>query len=299
MARQLPPATRKKSGLIQVAVGSLMLLGSFLVWGDSSLWIRIPLWVLGPLLALSGIGLLLPEPAAPAIPASELLKRKPALRPVPAPTAPPGSTGPREVTSAASNPGCLTLSMDALQHFHPYLVSGNAEAHPEDAKFFAGMERDWALWRIKELLARGDSRPAIVSGVSDKILIIGAYSDDFDACVFLVAVGEDARRLTRKHGLQRGSRLIAVNNFMDPKPDGSIQADIHIGENAESPIWSGVWPVIGDFVSDDHDQLAALKANISDEQWQRASDLAFASYEGGLRIRGVAPFRSMFEGKTI
>ena len=203
--------------------------------------------------------------------------------------------------SRASHPGAATLSLERLALFHPYLATGDATAHPEDAAFFATLGRESGLRALTEHLAYGDCRAAVVAAVTPDLLLIAAYSDDFDACVFLLAGPATTHALSRQHHLVCGSRLITCNTYLPPSDDHHhrIQDDIAVGRLATGCPWSGVWPVIVDFLTDDERRLSALHAGISSREWNRATELAFADHPGGLTARLIEPFRSNQAGRKL
>lgn len=202
--------------------------------------------------------------------------------------------------SAASHAGGTKLSLARLVEFHPWLASGD-ERHREDRALFDSLviPREDGLRRLQEHLARGDCRGAVVAAITDTTIIVAAYSDDFDACVFLVGGGDAARRLTARHRLQRGSRLITCNTFIPPHPGATLQADIIVGHRAGDSPWMGVWPMIVDFLTDDHQRLAELHAGISEDEWNRVAELAFAEYPDGLKVRLLEPFFSLHTGVVM
>lgn len=201
--------------------------------------------------------------------------------------------------SAASHAGGISLSLQRLHEFHPWLATGDAGRYPEDAAFCADLGRETALRLLQEHLACGDCRGAVVAGIGPSGLIIAAYSDDFDACVFLYALPELAERLIRRHRLQRGTRLVVCNTFTPPGDGRSLQEDIRIGERADASPWVGVWPLVVDFLSEDAQRIRALHEGIGGDEWARVEELAAAAQPDGIRLRRIEPLRCLHAGVRI
>jgi len=164
-------------------------------------------------------------------------------------------------TSTASNPGFFDLSHEKLARLHPELLPGGGiwywlshwSANPQD--------------NVKEIaycLHEGDCRAAIVVSLSP--LLIAAYSDEFDAVVLL----RFASRLAAVYDLAVGQRLITVNNYEQSLV--SRQTDFRRGELSTGQ-FTGFYPLIAEFLTDDTERIAEIKRKISEAEWQRASQL--------------------------
>ncbi|GDY13596.1 hypothetical protein LBMAG53_24740 [Planctomycetota bacterium] len=220
---------------------------------------------------------------------------------------------------SATNPGLLSVSMELLKTFHPFLATGDATAFPEDAKAFEQMTRDRALQILTRHLQNGDCRGALVLEASEERLLIAAYSDDLDACVVLATRGDVAKELFRRHALAPGRRLITSNTYTlikaeDIPSDGIInssgfdvdalmhrfeqrrrellQTDIVLGEVASSSPFYAFWPIIADFISEDQEQLGKLQSTISPDEWRRIDLLAKGLNDSAFMPRNLAPFYS-------
>jgi hypothetical protein len=277
-----PSSRRKRIGKVLIFFSVLL----FIMIFSSSKFMSWPVIVIigfiGSLLLLMGIGRQMPDRAE-----KEIETIKPKLFQT------------LDNNTYATNPGSITLSLDRLALFHPYLATGDAKQYPDDAQFFSGMPRDKALTYLQEHLQGGDCRGALVVGVKEQMLLVAAYNDDFDACVFLVITGDEANSLVKRHALSKGSRLIAVNTFHQMKPDGKIQGDIVVGGMSTACPWSGVWPLVADFLCDDIELINQRKTSIGEDEWKRIEGLASMDYPGGIKIRSMLPFLSGREGNPI
>lgn len=164
-------------------------------------------------------------------------------------------------TSTASNPGFFDLSHEKLARLHPELLPGGGiwywlshwSANPQDV-----------VKEIAYCLHEGDCRAAIVVSLSP--LLIAAYSDEFDAVVML----RFSPRLAAVYDLSVGRRLITVNNYEQSLV--SRQTDFRRGEQATGQ-FTGVYPLIAEFFTDDTERIAEIKRKISEEEWQRVHEL--------------------------
>lgn len=225
--------------------------------------------------------------------------------------------------STATNPGRLSVSMELLKTFHPFLATGDATAFPEDAKAWAHIDRDIALLSLREHVEYGDCRGALVVEAREDFVVVAAYSDDLDACVFLTAIGETAKTLFHRHALRPGTRLICANTYMSVAAEDIpaaalqghseadadalmnlfekrrrelLQRDIVLGDAATPSPFYGFWPIIVDFISEDHERLDQLRSSISLKEWQRIGLLAKSP---SLYFpRNIAPWDSEFPNQA-
>lgn len=119
---------------------------------------------------------------------------------------------------------------------------------------------------IREQLQNGDSRAAVV--VSIDPLLVAAYTEDLDCVVML----EFPVHFVDDYGLKIGTKLLTVNTY---RHGNEIDADLIPGPRARRA-WSGLHPIIAEFVSDDEDRINRRKREISQEEWKRAYQLGKA-----------------------
>jgi hypothetical protein len=91
-------------------------------------------------------------------------------------------------------------------------------------------------------------------------LLVAAYSEDLD-CVAILRFPD---RFVAKYGLQIGSKLISINTYVRAR---NYQTDLVPGPNRDT-LWTGVHPVIADFVSDDEGKIERRKRSISRTLWE-------------------------------
>lgn len=154
----------------------------------------------------------------------------------------------------ASNRAELSLSEEKLRCYQP------------EAFGFRGL-----LWSIRkrvrfkrlvaECLRYGDARAAIV--VSVLPLVVGAYSDEFDAALALLFPDALAEHLS----LTVGQHLVTVNAY-GPTP----ARDIVRGPNAQTE-WGNFVPTIAEFFSDDMGRIEHLHSTIAEPEWSRCAEL--------------------------
>jgi hypothetical protein len=246
---------------------------------DLNPWLRIPLLLNCGIVLAVGLGLVLSgRSRAPVDPR----------------TLPPRDQPDQQQTlipnAWAANRGEIVLSLDRLAVFHPFLVSGNAELYPEDARLCAARDRDKVLRSLKEHLLDGGSHGAVVVECAGSAFTVAAYSDVFDACVYLTCSGPAAKILISRHRLKPGTRLITINTYTQPKSRGEPrQSDIVPGERAQPVACIAVWPIIADFLTDEHATLKEKHASITQDEWTRIASLA---QPGKFPSRNLAPLLS-------
>ena len=165
----------------------------------------------------------------------------------------------RDGSTTSDRPAALTLADDRLRHLRPDLyrpVQRLREA--------VGLSFPWRT-HVAEQLDHGDANAAVVVAVAP--LRVAAYSAMLDR-VALLAFADDLG-LVEEFDLEPGTALVTANGYgRDPVPD----ADLFLSADHPGP-WTGLQPLIGDFVSDDDDRLAALRALIPDAEYRRARRL--------------------------
>jgi hypothetical protein len=154
-------------------------------------------------------------------------------------------------TTAASDPGGVTLSDQKLRLLHPELFGLRSIFH-KNARHYREV--------IAEHMLLGDSRAAVV--MSAYPLLVAAYSDDLDCAAVLLFHS----RLTDLYRLDVGARLLTVNTY---ERGDAVAPDLWRGPAAASP-WTNFMPVIADFVSDDSGRIEYRKRQISAREWRRA-----------------------------
>lgn len=115
---------------------------------------------------------------------------------------------------------------------------------------------------VREHLWLGSIHPALV--MSTDPLRIAAYSSDLD-CVTILAFDAD---LVQEFALKRQSRLLSLNYYAT----GPKHADLVFGPG-KCTDWTGMHPVIANFLTDDRKRLAEQTAAIDPTLWRRAWEL--------------------------
>jgi hypothetical protein len=160
----------------------------------------------------------------------------------------------------ASDPGLVILSQEKLRRLEPQLFPRSfwklLNAIP-----YVRERTAWWLLRIKEHLNNGDSRAAVVVHLDP--LIVAAYTDELD-CVALLDFPDE---FAQEYQLHVGSRLLTVNLYQ--RRDKGIAPDLMPGER-DHRRYGNFSPLIAEFLSDDNERIAHRKAQISEEEWQRA-----------------------------
>jgi hypothetical protein len=119
---------------------------------------------------------------------------------------------------------------------------------------------------VREHLECGDSRAALVVATSP--LLVAAYTDELDCVVML----RFPRWLVREHGLEVGSRLLAVITYPH---DENLARDLDLGP-AHHGQFLNAHPQIGEFLSGDVERMEARKREIEEGEWRRCAELAAA-----------------------
>lgn len=167
--------------------------------------------------------------------------------------------------STASNRGRLKMDRALVRTVHHELSGWSGWLWRLRDMFGDQVQVEGTFDWIANDIDNGDARPATVLQVEPKV-IVAAYSDDFDCVIGL----RFPRRLARTHGLQPGDRLISCNNY---GAQGEPVSDITVGRHALNTSWSNFRPVIGNFVSSDHERLKSLEIDLPATQWRRTEKL--------------------------
>jgi hypothetical protein len=167
-----------------------------------------------------------------------------------------------------AHPATLTLSETRLKTLSPelYVARSWTKFLRENGYRLGSQNEDPAYWReyIADYLRTGDPRAAVV--VSASPLLVAAYAAELD-CVALLRFD---KKIARHYRLAAGDRLLAVNtylewNFWSPE-------DLTPGPRASGK-YKNVAPLIGDFLSDDEEQLTHLKTGVGPSEWTQAETL--------------------------
>lgn len=185
---------------------------------------------------------------------------------LPIPSAPPCPWGDDSKKAKAADPGLLPLSMKRLKDVAPLYFSWFR--HPAKLFRILGPEdfakADVAL--IRYILWNGDSNPAYVMSVDP--FLVAAYSADIDTVVLLKFHKHDAQ----DNGLSVGDRLLSVNYYYK-LDDGKHARDLVPGKG-DSGRWQNFEPMIADLLSDYRGRIERRKAELSEDLWARALELA-------------------------
>jgi hypothetical protein len=160
----------------------------------------------------------------------------------------------------ASDPGLVILSHEKLRRLEPHLFPRSIWSL---VHYVPTLRERWARWllHIEEHLNNGDSRAAVV--VHLEPLIVAAYTDELD-CVALLEFPDE---FAQEYQLRVGSRLLTVNTYK--LRSKGIAPDLLPGER-EHRRYGNFSPYIAEFLSDDNERIAERKAEIAEEEWQRA-----------------------------
>lgn len=150
----------------------------------------------------------------------------------------------------------LALSDERLLRIQPRLL---------DVAGWVG-EADRLSWleSIRQTLARGDSRAAVVVDAANSI--VASYTDELDCAVLL----QFDTSFGLVHGWQNGTRLLSVNAYFGR--DKGLAPDLQPGPG-DTGRSGNVWPLVADLLTDDHEQLRERKRAIGEDEWNRAGQL--------------------------
>ncbi|MBQ1847883.1 MAG: hypothetical protein II135_07765 [Clostridia bacterium] len=116
---------------------------------------------------------------------------------------------------------------------------------------------------IAQALQNGDTQPAVV--VSRKPLIISAYSDEFDAVVFLHFPDE----LADVYGLSENTRLAVSDIYLGG--GGKTADDIKPGERSTGNFYDFI-PVVQLFFGKDDEKIKKNADIFDDALWERVGE---------------------------
>ena len=208
---------------------------------------------------------------------------------------------PKPGVEELERPGLLSLSRKKLEAIHPELFC-RASGFTKIARgilsvtslFAAGTGnpgwmgrlvgendpdgQDEAVEAIAERLWAFSTDPAVVISVDPPV--VAAYCSGFDHVAIL--------RVPKSYDLAAGDRLLCCTSY-GSEPIG--QSDILHGP-ASSGAWNAVWPVLADPITDDAERLAAIKAAVPGELWQRVRQLGLQRLADGERCRDGRPWLS-------
>jgi hypothetical protein len=115
---------------------------------------------------------------------------------------------------------------------------------------------------IAEQMWLGSIHPAVV--VSEDPGRIAAYSSDLDC----VAIFGYTSAFLEEYRLRERSRLLTVNYYSQDQP----HTDLSFGPGKHTG-WTGMHPIIADFLTADEERLEEQKAAIPDALWARTWSL--------------------------
>ena len=175
-------------------------------------------------------------------------------------------TKPLDDPSTASHQGGLTLSNEKLRLLEPWMF-GVRYAFWKIVSSLLSIDFEMVDAKVlKEHLAFGDSRAALV--MSTAPLLVAAYCDDLD-CVAMLRFPRD---FARRYQLSVGSRLLTINTYYR---GFTTQPDLALGPNRTAD-WTGLFPVIAEFLCDDDRRIEDHKQAIGEAEWQRCRELGEA-----------------------
>lgn len=198
-------------------------------------------------------------------------------------------------TSFASRPGGVPLSNDRLRLLAPELFAGDT-LPPEFGWLYENITCAELIERKRRGLCEGDAQPAEVIRLEP--LIIAAHTDELD-CVALLRVNPTAADiLIERHQLHVGSRLLAVNTYYRTGSELQ-QTDVIQGPKARG-VWGAFVPQIADFLSEDADLLARMKARISEAEWAMVAPKAKLLIDTkGWLVRSANPLLCVEPGRPL
>ena len=135
-----------------------------------------------------------------------------------------------------------------------------------------------AVEAIAERLWAFPTDPAVVIATDPPV--IAAFCSGFDHVAIL--------RVPKAYDLAIGDRLLSCNSYGN---DPIGQTDILHGPGSDRA-WNAVWPVLADPITEDAERLAAIKADVPGELWQRVRQLGLQRLADGERCRDGRPWLS-------
>lgn len=160
-----------------------------------------------------------------------------------------------------SSPAGLKLAPEKLERLCPELFGTRSGLRDRLVDLFGG--RAALRYLIADQLRHGDCRAGVV--VSLKPFRVAVYADKIDAVALLRFPDEFAT----ERGLRMFGRLLVVNRYFR---SASVAPDLVPGPLA-IPGCGNFRPFVAEFLSDDEDPLRALRAEIRESEWKRATHL--------------------------
>jgi len=160
-----------------------------------------------------------------------------------------------------TNPGLFSVSDQLLRRLRPDLFGWRAALAQKIHDLRNTLsERDL----IKEQLWLGSIQAALVVSVEPGR--VAAYSDELD-CVAMLSYRP---AFLQDLGLREGARLLTVNYY----DTAGKHLDLDYGPGMSATCgWTGVHPIIADFLTDDTDRLEERKEAVPVEEWERTWEL--------------------------
>lgn len=169
--------------------------------------------------------------------------------------------------STASNPGGLALSESKLRVLEPSMFGWRRVVRKVFGLLLIVDVLDLIDRKVlSDHLANGDARAAAV--VSTTPLLIAAYSDDLEC----VAMLRFPAKFVDQYSLRVGSQLVTINSYY---AQFTNHADLTFGPGHVDD-WSGFFPLIAEFLSDDSSRIEYLKEDIETTEWDRCRQLGEA-----------------------
>ena len=166
----------------------------------------------------------------------------------------------------------LTLSEKKLKEFKKELPLGH--------RLFSNIAYPPKM--LEEYLATGEVCGAVVITAA-KELIVAVHSDEFD-CVMLLKF---PRRLITQYNLRKKSKLISVNIY---EFDKKLAKDIQKG-SASLSNYTNIFPLIGDFLSDDIGIIDEFKQEM--DHWDTIYEMGIEKLKShGVSCRNGSPYFS-------
>ncbi len=189
--------------------------------------------------------------------------------------------------TTASHPGLAELSIEKLRIMRPDLfgILGFVQKILVKINFFGDQ-----IASLRRHLLLGDTRAAIV--VSTSPLLIAAYTDELD-CVAMLKFPE---RVLTQFNLEVKQRLVTINLYSKETDEGT---DLTFGTRNKGN-WTSFCPLIGDFLTDDEEQINLRKSQIREGEWERTWKLAqeYLKEKPNL-FRDGLPFWCNFDAKIV
>ncbi len=148
--------------------------------------------------------------------------------------------------------------------------------------------------QLNRVLQHGDSQPAVVVYADRKVIIVSAYSDDFDGYVYLGFVGDARERLIKQGYGDVASQLVCNWLYWETNIIG--QKDVLYGKNNSGKFTAG-WPVLANLITRDRPRLKAIQDAFGDSMYAHVMDGSL-EYMRRVRIASVrngTPLRSLDE----